>query len=101
MYSTKLNQDGDQSFEKGELIDLQIRFMLIQNRAGKTRLAKWLEISFVVFVPLFGFCSLQGSGCNHSIRYMTFDDDEKQKLIEEVHAIVSVRNQTHTNFVEV
>eukprot|EP00039_Didymoeca_costata_P019091 m.336208 g.336208 ORF g.336208 m.336208 type:complete len:143 (-) comp17783_c0_seq1:45-473(-) len=50
-----------------------IRFFIIQNRAGKTRMAKW---------------------------YQSFEEDEKQKLIEETHAAVSIRDKMHTNFVE-
>jgi Clathrin adaptor complex small chain len=51
-----------------------IRFLLLQNRAGKTRLAKY-------YVPL--------------------DDSEKHSLEYEVHRLIGSRDPKFTNFVEV
>jgi len=51
-----------------------IRFILVQNRQGKTRLSKW---------------------------YVPYDDDEKVRLRGEVHRIVAPRDQKYqSNFVE-
>ncbi|KAJ7085128.1 clathrin coat assembly protein ap17 [Mycena belliarum] len=51
-----------------------IRFILVQNRQGKTRLSKW---------------------------YVPYDDEEKVRLRGEVHRLVAPRDQKYqSNFVE-
>lgn len=51
-----------------------IRFILLQNRAGKTRLAKY-------YIPL--------------------DEPEKHSIEYDVHRLISTRDPKFTNFVEV
>lgn len=51
-----------------------IRFFLLQNRAGKTRLAKY---------------------------YSPFSDDEKRRMEDEVHRLIVLRDSKYTNFLEV
>jgi len=50
-----------------------IRYLMIQNRQGKTRLSKW---------------------------YNLYDDYEKRKIMIEVHRLVNSRGSKFTNFVE-
>lgn len=52
----------------------QIRFFLLQNRQGKTRLSKW---------------------------YVAIEEEEMRKIESEVHRIVTSRDSKYTNFVEV
>jgi AP-2 complex subunit sigma-1 len=52
---------------------LQIRYLLVQNRQGRTRLSKW---------------------------YVPYEDDEKRQLQFEVHRVVNSREARFTNFVE-
>jgi AP-2 complex subunit sigma-1 len=53
---------------------VQIRFFLLQNRQGKTRLSKW---------------------------YVAIEETEKRKIENEVHRLVTNRDSKFTNFVEV
>ncbi|GLE03408.1 hypothetical protein PINS_up021792 [Pythium insidiosum] len=64
------NEDASASFSHA----LQIRFFLLQNRQGKTRLSKW-------YVP-------------------PPDDQGKTRLEAEIHRLVVARDAKHTNFIE-
>jgi AP-2 complex subunit sigma-1 len=60
-------------FLTNESVHVQIRFLLLQNRQGKTRLSKW---------------------------YVPYEDSEKQTIQVECHKIVTQREAKFTNFVE-
>ncbi len=50
-----------------------IRFLLVQNRQGKTRISRW---------------------------YVNYDEKEKQKLLLDVHRAITSRDSRFTNFIE-
>eukprot|EP01064_Diplonema_japonicum_P031757 TRINITY_DN5780_c0_g1_i1.p1 TRINITY_DN5780_c0_g1~~TRINITY_DN5780_c0_g1_i1.p1 ORF type:complete len:166 (+),score=31.92 TRINITY_DN5780_c0_g1_i1:72-500(+) len=50
-----------------------IRFILLQNRSGKTRLSKW---------------------------YTAYEEDEREKIKQEVHRMITTRESKYTNFIE-
>ena len=52
----------------------QIRFILLQNRQGKTRLSRW---------------------------YVPYDDDDRKKIETETHRTIVARDNKMTSFLEV
>ena len=52
----------------------QIRFILLQNRQGKTRLSRW---------------------------YVSYNDDERRKIEVETHRAIVARDNKMTSFLEV
>ncbi len=63
---------------------IKIRFFLLQNRQGKTRLSKW-------YVPP------QSSNPNGTILSV---EAEKSRIEAEVHRLVTSRDKKYTNFIE-
>ena len=60
-----------------QLVDhvfVQIRFILLQNRQGKTRLSRW---------------------------YVSYNDDERRKIETETHRTIVSRDNKMTSFLEV
>jgi AP-2 complex subunit sigma-1 len=76
-----------------------IRFFLLQNRQGKTRLSKW-------YVPPPSASAGVGSSATSngfvSVEYSTSNqtEAEKARIEAEVHRLVTSRDKKYTNFIE-
>jgi AP-2 complex subunit sigma-1 len=70
---------------------VQIRFFLLQNRQGKTRLSKW-------YIPP-PTTTTTGSG-NNATTSSTSPEAEKIRIEAEVHRLVTARDKKYTNFIE-
>lgn len=70
----EINPRARRGSEQSNLSVVMIRFLLLQNRAGKTRLAKY---------------------------YSPFSDEEKSRMEDEVHRLVATRDSKFSNFLEV
>ena len=72
-----------------------IRFFLLQNRQGKTRLSKWYvpPPSSTATATANGFSSADYSSNNQT-------EAEKARIEAEVHRLVTSRDKKYTNFIE-
>jgi AP-2 complex subunit sigma-1 len=73
-----------------------IRFFLLQNRQGKTRLSKWYvppSSSNASLATANGFVSADYSTSNQT-------EAEKARIEAEVHRLVTSRDKKYTNFIE-
>jgi AP-2 complex subunit sigma-1 len=73
-----------------------IRFFLLQNRQGKTRLSKWYV------PPPTGSTASSANASSNPALYTTNNqtEAEKARIESEVHRLVTSRDKKYTNFIE-
>lgn len=80
-----------------------IRFFLLQNRQGKTRLSKWYvppPTGTSTSSPLFPTNGNLIASANYSTNNNNQTEAEKARIEAEVHRLVTSRDKKYTNFIE-